>query len=142
MKCSMQCQLQSDVKGGILDVVPQSDHASAAFKTFPFLFYVPLLDNFFWLNSRGLPSGLCRSNWQVPFKAFHSCSSHQDCTLLPWLCSINNSPPASRLPPSSFCSSLLSVYFCARGGSVFVCARERERERETVREAEWMGEEM
>lgn len=136
------------IGGGSLDVVPQSYHASAALKTFPFVFYLALLfyPLFFSFNSRGLPSGLCRSNWQAPFKAFQSCSSPHDCALLPWLCSVNNSPPASLLPPSSFCSSLLSVYFCARGGCMFVCEGEwesnRESKRETVRKGEWIGEKM
>lgn len=108
----------------------------SSFKNLPFrILYCPsVLSSFFSFNSRGLPSGLCRSNWQAPFKAFQSCSSPHDCALLPWLCSINNSPPASLLPPSSFCSSLLSVYFCARGGSVFVCVREGEGVIERARE--------
>ena len=102
-------------------------------------------------GARGLPSGLCRSSWQAPFEAFHSCSSPQDCALLPWLCSINNSPPASLLPPSSFCSSQRSIFSRVRGGSVCACVCvclcvcvcggrerewERERQRERVREAE------
>lgn len=75
-----------------------------------------------------LPSGLCRSSWLAPFEAFHSCFAPQD---LPnpslAFCSVNNSPAASLLPPSSFCSSPLYIYLCVRGGSV-KCVRRRERE--------------
>lgn len=93
-------------------------------------------------GERRLPSGLCRSSWRAPFEAFHSGSSSQDCTLLSWLCSINNSPPASLLPPSSFCSSPLSIYSCVRGGSVCACVWGKEGVRERELEVEWMREEM
>lgn len=131
-----------------LDVVPRSYHASMALKTSPLLFCLPLpvSSSAFFFSSiggeRGLPSGLCRSSWRAPFEAFHSSSSPQDCTLLSWLCSINNSPPASLLPPSSFCSSPLSIYSCVRGGSVCACVWGKEGVRERELEVEWMREEM
>lgn len=128
-------------------------HAPAALKpplsSFSFLF-LPLPLPFFICGVRGLPSGLCRSSWQAPFEAFHSCSSYQDCALLSWLCSINKSPPASLLTPSSSCSLPLSICSCVREGSVSacvcVCVRKRgrggDRERRERREAEWVKVEM
>lgn len=126
------------LRGGTLSAEPRSYHASVAWKPPPLLpsSLCLFLHLFSMSDARGLPSGLCRSSWQAPFEAFHSCSSPQDCALLYWLCSNINSPPASLLPPSSFCSSPLSIYSCVRGGSVCacVCVWRREREREWVRE--------
>lgn len=91
----------------------------------------PPLPFFLLSGAWDLPSGLCRSSWLAPFEAFHSCFGPQDCPILPWLCSVNNSPAASLLPPSFFCSSPLYIYLYVRGGSV---KSVRQQERETGRE--------
>lgn len=131
LSCAMTHIIQSqhampstDKLRGSLDVESRSYHASAALKSLlsSFAFLSLSLPLFFSISgTQALPSGLCRSSWQAPFEASHSCSSSQDCTLISWLCSINNSPPGSFLPSSSLCSSPLSIYSSVRGGSVCAC---------------------
>lgn len=137
------------LRGRSRDVDPRSYHASAALKPLLSSSLLPsslslLFCFFFWSISctQGLPSGLCRSSWQAPFEAFHSCSSSQDCTLVSWLCAINSNPPGSPLPSSSFCSSPLSIYSSVRGGSVCACMCMCEGKEKREGEAEWLREEM